>query len=102
MILLPTKTLAAKLRLVLGGTILVFALGACMPNLPASDVAGRGYPSLMPASFFNMATQTPFSTNNLAGRARALMHKVRSLKGPVIPPRDRLKLEAALRRNNQG
>lgn len=98
----PTKKLTAKLHLLIGGAIIVFGVGACMPNLPTSDAAGRGYPSLMPASFFNMATATPFSTDNLAGRARALMHKVRSLQGPVIPPRDRVKLEAALRRNNQG
>lgn len=91
----------------LGGVIFMAALGACSPNsdiagfnlAPSAEAVARGYPALMPASFFNMAVTEPVDTNNLAARAAALHNKVRAFRGPVIQARDRARLEAALRRN---
>lgn len=90
--------------------VIIIALGACVPDLeiPGFDESlsqaalDRGYPALMPISFFNMAAVTPIATGNLAGRAAALRGKIRALSEPVIAPRDRARLEAALHRHNKG
>lgn len=92
----------AALALVLSG-----ALAACDtgPELAQYDLApsawavARGYPELLPVSYFDMTAITPVDTGNLAGRVAALRARMAALRGPVIPAADRARLLAALARH---
>ena len=86
--------------------LVAVALIACAPqedidryNLnPSAEATARGYLPLLPISFFDLGDFTPVDPSNLAGRVASLRAKIRALAGPVIPARDRARLEAAIAR----
>lgn len=90
----------------IGALLLASALFACAPqediaryNLtPSAEATARGFLSLVPISFFDMGDVTPVDPSNLVGRVARLRAKIRALAGPVIPARDRARLEAAIAR----
>lgn len=65
---------------------------------PTPEALARGYLPILPVSFFDMGAFTPVDTKNLAARAARLRRKIRALARPVIPARDRARLEAAIAR----
>lgn len=86
---------------------LLLALGACDtgPDQAGYDLApsawaiARGYPDLLPVSFFDTSQITPLDTGNLSARAAALRARIRTLRGPVLPAADRARLMAAIARH---
>ncbi len=91
-----------------GVTALLFAVAlvACAPQEDidryglrmSPEAEARGYLPLVPVSYFDLDDFTPVDGTNLAGRVARLRAKIRALAGPVIPARDRARLEAAIAR----
>ncbi|MEE9455405.1 MAG: hypothetical protein V3V13_13640 [Paracoccaceae bacterium] len=100
--ILQGRMIFMKQVLFASGVILM--LGACIPDVgvdlnPSAAAQARGYPALMPMSFFNMEAVKPVDPANLIGRVASLRRKIAALNRPVIPRNDRLRLEAALLRH---
>ncbi len=100
--ILQGRMIFMKQVLFASGVILM--LGACIPDVgvdlnPSPAAQARGYPALLPISFFNMAVLKAVDPANLVGRAAALRRKIAALNRPVISRNDRLRLEAALLRH---
>lgn len=58
----------------------------------------QGYPSLLPAAHFRIANYIVPDTNNLTARFAMLKRKMLALRGPVLTPKQRGRLEAAIER----
>ncbi len=86
--------------------LMAVTLLACVPQdeieryglTPSAEALSRGFLPLVPVSFFEMDTYTPVDSTDLIGRVARLRAKIRALAGPVIPARDRARLEAAIAR----
>ncbi len=95
-----------KTRTNIGAAFFACALVACAPQedveryglYPTQNTASQAYLPLVPLSFFDLGNYTPVDPNNLSGRIARLRAKIRTLAGPVIPARDRARLEAAIAR----
>jgi len=93
-------------RHMLTGAILTVSLAGCGWDSaldgydlgPSEYSIAQGYPSLVPASYFRIADYTVPDTNNLTARFAMLKRKVLALRGPVLTPSQRDRLEAAIER----
>jgi hypothetical protein len=71
---------------------------------PSPYAIERGYPELKPVSNFRIADYIAPDPTDLHARFAMLKRKIIALRGPVLSPRDRARINAALERraNTQG
>ncbi len=90
-----------------GALALVLLAGACglppeveqFANARAERVVSLGYPALLPASYFDTPVIVSRDTSDMVARVAALRRRMVALTGPVIPPADMARLQAALARH---
>jgi len=96
----------------MAGAILLLSLAGCGWDSalqghdfsPSTYVIERGYSDLQPISRFRIADYTVPDPTDLRARFAMLKRKLIALRGPVLSPSDRARINAALERraNTQG
>ncbi len=89
------------------GLVLLLLLGACglppevekFANARSERIATLDYPALLPASYFDTPVVVARDPSDLVVRVAALRRRMAALTGPVIPPADMARLQAALARH---
>jgi len=95
------------LRRLIAVLALASTLGACgIPadvarfNItPSPQAIARGYIPLMPLAFFDTGNFARLNSGDLVGRLAALRARIVAMRGPVMAPADRARLEAAIARH---